>query len=168
MCYLHPILHPQKKHKTMQLRWLVPGWPAPAGPPISNRKATITLLGSDQLKASLMISAVMFCREAIRNIRQINMVILRDLVIPRIISAWSLGLQRCILTPFPGVWRKKMEFGEGEFPIVLKIDQTPKQDLPKKKNISFSHNHGLYGKWLSSWWFQPISKILVKLDHFPR
>ena len=26
-----------------------------------------------------------------------------------------------------------MEFGEGEFPIVLKIDQTPKQDLPKKK-----------------------------------
>ena len=24
------------------------------------------------------------------------------------------------------------------------------------------------GIWISSWWFQPIWKILVKLDHFPR
>ena len=30
------------------------------------------------------------------------------------------------------------------------------------------HDNGVWGQIKSSWWFQPLCKILVKLDHFPR
>ena len=36
------------------------------------------------------------------------------------------------------------------------------RSLAKRKQKSFILT------WLSGWWFQPIWKILVKLDHFPR
>ena len=39
--------------------------------------------------------------------------------------------------------------------FVVVIDEVSDDSLPQKQNIT-------------SWWFQPIWKILVKLDHFPR
>ena len=53
------------------------------------------------------------------------------------------------------------------------------ENRPSRKEISSSKHRNFQGRTVSfgegsftqpfkiSWWFQPISKILVKLDHFP-
>ena len=40
--------------------------------------------------------------------------------------------------------------------------------IPQKIKKKSGHDNGVWGQIKSSWWFQPLCKILVKLDHFPR
>ena len=64
--------------------------------------------------------------------------------------------------------------GPRAFFVVSPIDLTMKELLGKfqkkcHKNVSkLQGQEDLQIKTLSGWWFQPISKILVKLDHFPK
>ena len=46
--------------------------------------------------------------------------------------------------------------------------KTPNISQTKTANKHIKTHPYKKAQWFSSWWFQPIWKILIKLDHFPR
>ena len=68
---------------------------------------------------------------------------------------------------YPGIHLKF----QGCIPQNVPWSSPPKKipDQQSSKNQKKSgHDNGVWGQIKSSWWFQPLCKILVKLDHFPR